>query len=177
MANAIRYAEPLTEAMERFHIDSPTRQAAFLATIAVESQNLTAVQEGLYYKDPVRLAKIYPRAFKSAADAASYAKNPKGLGQLLYQGYFGRGLIQLTWKQNYKAASDSLGVDYVANPDLLLQPEHAALTAGWFWDRNNCNVPADKGDMRGVTKIVNGPALMHLEELEDQYRKNMEVLS
>lgn len=177
MANAIRYAEPLTFAMERFEINTPKRKAAFLATVAVESMNLSKVEEGLYYKDPVRLAKIYPRAFKTAADAVPYAKNPDGLGQLLYGGYWGRSLIQLTWEKNYKAASRDLEEDYVSNPDLLLEPEHASLVAAWFWFSNGCNIPADKGDMVGVTRIVNGQALMHLAERVEQYEKNLEVLS
>jgi putative chitinase len=138
---------------------------------------LSKVEEGLYYKDPERLAKIYPRAFDNAAEAAPYARNPDGLGQLLYQGYWGRGLLQITWEKNYKAAGLALGFDYLSEPDLLLEPEHAALTAGWFWDANSCNVAADRGDMRAVTRIVNGPALMHLQDRIEQFEKNLEVLS
>lgn len=177
LENAWVYAQPLTAAMERFRIDTARRQAAFLATVAIESLNLSKVEEGLYYKDAARLAKIYPRAFKSAADAEHFARNPQALGKLLYQGYWGRGLIQLTWLDNYKKASDVLGFDYVNQPGLLLEPMHAALTAGWFWDQANCNGPADAGDMRGVTLRVNGKALMHLAERTEQYLKNVAVLS
>jgi len=177
MANAIRYAQPLTDTMEQFSINNPRRQSAFLATISVESMKLSKVEEGLYYKDPERLAKIYPRAFDNASEAAPYARNPDGLSQLLYQGYHGRGCIQLTWEKNYKAAGEALGFDYLGQPDLLLEPEHAALTAGWFWFTNGCNPPADRGDMKAVTRIVNGPALMHLAERVDQFEKNLEVLS
>ncbi|MGJ7497177.1 glycoside hydrolase family 19 protein [Variovorax sp. RT4R15] len=171
------YAQPLTAAMDRFHIDTPKRQAAFLATIAIESMNLTKVEEGLYYKDAARLAKIYPRAFKSAADAEPFARNPQALGKLLYQGYWGRGFIQLTWEKNYRAAGDALGFDYINQPSLVLEPQHAALTAGWFWDDANCNAPADDGDMRGMTLRVNGKALMHLDERTAQFLKNVAVLS
>lgn len=177
MANAIRFAEPLTEAMDRFQINSDRRQAAFLATVAIESQNLSKVEEGLYYKDPERLAKIYPRAFKNASEAAPFARNPASLGKLLYGGFWGRGLIQMTWEKNYRAAGLALGFDYISQPDLVLQPEHAALTAGWFWDSNKCNVPADREDMTGVTRIVNGPALMHLAERIEQFHKNLKVLA
>jgi putative chitinase len=177
MANAIRYADALTQAMDRFEINNESRQAAFLATISVESAKLTAVEEGLYYKDPSRLAKIYPRAFDNAQEATPYARNPDGLSQLLYGGYHGRGLIQLTWEKNYKAAGESLGFDYLGQPVLLLEPEHAALTAGWFWFTNGCNPPADRGDMKAVTRIVNGPALMHLAERVEQFEKNLEALS
>lgn len=167
----------IDEAMRTFEIDSVLRQAAFLATVAVESQNLTKLEEGLYYRDPARLARIYPRAFKNAAAAEPYARNPEGLSELLYKGYHGRGLIQLTWRRNYERASDALGYDYVRYPEMVAEPKHAALTAAWFWQENGCNEAADDGDMRAVTRIVNGPALMHLAERESQYDVALEVLS
>lgn len=177
MANALVYEEPLTTAMERFDINTPRRQAAFLATVAVESQNLSKVEEGLYYKDAARLAKIYPRAFANAQEAEPYARNPKALGQKLYQGYWGRGLIQLTWQRNYAAAGKALGFAYLDSPEMLTEPQHAALTAAWFFATNGCNEKADLGQMREVTRIVNGPALMHLQERLGYYQKALEVLS
>jgi len=70
------YAQPLTSAMERFRIDTKLRQAAFLATAAIESQNLTKVEEDLYYKDPARLALIYPRAFKKRSRGIAFYSQP-----------------------------------------------------------------------------------------------------
>lgn len=177
LENAQLYAQPISSAMDRFSIDTPTRQAAFLATISVESARLSTVEESLYYKDAARLASIYPRAFKNATEAQPYTRNPQALGKLLYGGYWGRGLIQLTWEKNYRAAGAALGFDYIKQPSLVLEPQHAALTAGWFWDTNNCNGPADSGDMRGVTLRVNGKALMHLAERTMQYEKNMGLLT
>jgi putative chitinase len=178
LADARTFAEPLTEAMERFEINATRRQAAFLATISIESAKLSKTEEGLYYKDPIRLASIFPRKFKSAAEAAPYTRNPEALGKILYEGdYWGRGLIQLSWLKNYKAAGDALGFDYVTNPELVAEPNHAALTAGWYWDHANCNASADIADMRGVTLRVNGPALMHLAERMTQYVKNVAVLT
>jgi putative chitinase len=173
-ADALIYCHELNLAMEAREIHPGKRTAAFLSTVAVESMNLSVCEESLYYKDAERLASIYKRAFKGAAAAEKYVKNPKGLSDLLYQGFHGRGLIQLTWKKNYQAAGDDLGFDYVAKPELLLEPKHAALTAAWFWDTNGCNAAADRGDMRDVTRRVNGPALMHLAERTAQYNKNME---
>lgn len=170
IANAQRFLKPLLAAMERFQINTPVRRAAFLATVSVESARLTTTEEGLYYRDAHRLARIYPRAFKTPAEASKYVANPKELGQLLYQGYWGRGLIQLTWKDNYKKAGDALGFDYVKNPDLVAQPVHAALTAAWYWQTNGCNEAADKEDMRAVTRLVNGPALMHLDDRIAQFK-------
>ena len=175
--NAQTYHQPLLDGMTRFNIDSLQRQAAFLATVAVESAHLSAVEEGLYYKDPARLARIYPRAFKNAAAAVPYARNPQGLSELLYKGYAGKGLIQLTWRRNYERASEALGFDYVGNPALVATPKHAALTAAWFWHDAKCNDPADKGDMTEVTRRVNGPALMHLAERKAQYEIALKALA
>ncbi len=164
-------------AMTRFNIDSLLRQAAFLATLSVESDRLTKTEESLYYKDAGRLAAIYPRAFRNAMEAEPFVRNPADLGKKLYDGYWGRGLIQLTWKRNYERASEALGYDYVANPTLVSQPKHAALTAAWFWSDTKCNEPADKADMREVTRRVNGPALMHLAERKAQYEIALRNLS
>lgn len=169
-ANAEKYLAPLNAAMARFEINTPRRIAAFLATVAIESANLSAVQEGLYYTSADRLAKIFRRAFGGdAAKALPYTRNPKALSEILYQGFHGRGLIQLTWKKNYEAAGRALGVDFVASPDLLTTPEYAALSAAWFWHANGCNAAADAGNMAKVTAIVNGPAKLHLAERTTQY--------
>ena len=167
----------LQSAMAQFDINSLQRQAAFLATVSVESQQLSKMEEGLYYKDPARLARIYPRAFKNAAAAVPYVRNPQGLSELLYKGYAGKGLIQLTWRRNYERASEALGFDYVGNPALVATPKHAALTAAWFWYDAKCNDPADKGDMTEVTRRVNGPALMHLAERKAQYEIALKALA
>lgn len=175
--NAKVYHQHLLDAMERFNIDSLQRRAAFLATVSVESAHLSAVEEGLYYRDAARLARIYPRAFKDAKAAEPYTHNPKGLSELLYKGYSGRGLIQLTWRRNYERASEALGYDYVGNPSLVAEPKHAALTAAWYWHDAKCNDPADRGDMTEVTRRVNGPALMHLAERKAQYETALKALS
>jgi len=164
LSDAEKYVDHLNNAMARFEIDSPARVAAFLATVSVESNCLRSVKEDLFYRDATRLAQIYKRAFKSPAEAAPYVANPRALGDLLYKGYFGRGLIQLTWRENYQRASNDLGVDFVGNPDLVCTPQFAALTAAWFWAVAGCNEPADQGDMDTVTLRVNGPKKLHLAE-------------
>ena len=167
--NAIKYLDAINAAMDRFEINTAKRISAFLATVAIESAHLSAVEEGLYYSSPERLASIFKRAFPDAASALPYAKNPKGLSQKLYGGCHGRGLIQLTWGRNYKACGDALGIDFVGHPELLATPEYAALSAGWFWKTNGCNAAADAGDMTKVTAIVNGPAKLHLAERTAQF--------
>jgi putative chitinase len=172
-SDALMYTEHLNNAMARFDINNRQRACAFLATVAIESQNLSKVEEGLYYKDAHRLAAIYPRAFRNAAAAEDYVRNAKDLSDLLYQGHHGRGLIQLTWRKNYIAAGEALGFDYAGQPSMLLQPKHAALTAAWFWATNGCNEAADRGDMSDVTRRVNGPTRLHLHERIAQYNANL----
>lgn len=169
-ANAAKFYGPLVAAMERFEINTPKRISAFLATVAIESAHLAAVEEGLFYSSAERLALIFKRAFHGdAAEAGPYTRNPKALSQKLYEGYHGRGLIQLTWAKNYEACGKALGVDFMADPSMLCTPEYAALSAGWFWKTNGCNAAADAGDMAKVTAIVNGPAKLHLAERTAQY--------
>lgn len=175
--NAQLHHQHLQDAMVRFDICSLQRQAAFLATVAVESAHLGKMEEDLYYKDPARLARIYPRAFKDAVAATPYARNPKGLGELLYKGYWGRGHLGLTWRVNYERAGEALGYDYSGNPALVATPKHAALTAAWYWHHAECNGPADRGDMTEVTRRVNGPALMHLAERKAQYETALKALT
>lgn len=177
IVNARMYEGPLNEAMARFGITSPRNIAAFMATISVESARLTTAEESLYYKSAERLATIYKRAFKNANEAEPYVRNPAALSMLLYSGYHGRGLIQLTWKSNYFEASEDLGVDYVSVPSLVCKPEHAARTAAWFWDKKGCSAAAEEGDMEAVTRIVNGPRKLHLDERVALYQSNIESIA
>ena len=177
-ADAIKYVDHLNVAMERFEIDrSQRRKAMFIAQVAIESAHLTAVEESLYYKDAQRMANIYSSEFGgSAARAAPYVRNHKGFSQLRYQGFHGRGLIQLTWRENYEAASDYFGIDFTADPDLLLRPDYAALTAAWYFSVfRPCLDLADQGDVPGVTRLINGKRMMHLAERQAQYNIALQV--
>ncbi len=87
--------------------------------------------------------------------------------------YRGRGLKQLTGKDNYTRCGKGLGIDLVANPDLLLEPEGAALSAAWFWSVNKCGPIADADDFVGLTKKINGGTI----GLEDRQRRYKAVLA
>lgn len=170
-ANALKYAPPMTEAMLRFGITTKNQKAMFVAQCAIESMNLSKVEESLYYKDAQRVANMYSRIFKgNAAKAQPYTRNHSAMSELLYQGYHGRGLIQLTWLDNYIQCGKYLGFDYVNNPNLLLEPWHAAMSAAWYFTiKTNCLTPADAGNVDAVTKLIN-PAMMHAEERRDQFK-------
>jgi putative chitinase len=99
-----------------------------------------------YHRNPEKIAnKVY-------ADRMGNGDEASGDGFK----YRGRGLIQLTGKDNYKACGDALNVDLVENPDLVSSPQYAALSAGWFWDKNKLNQFADANDMTTLTKRING---------------------
>jgi putative chitinase len=80
----------------------------------------------------------------------------------------GMGLKQLTGKDNHKRCGEALGVDFVSNPDLLLEPNNAARSAGWFWKTNNLNKFADVEDIKGMTQKING-GLIGLADRQSRY--------
>jgi putative chitinase len=90
--------------------------------------------------------------------------------------YHGRGLIQLTGKENYANCGSGIGVDLLSNPNLLNTPEYAALSAGWFWGKRGLNLLADSGDIETMTKRING-GLIGLEDRKAKIAKALAVLS
>jgi putative chitinase len=85
----------------------------------------------------------------------------------------GRGLKQLTGKANYTKCGEGLGMDLISKPDLLLQPQYAALSAAWFWVENKCGPLADAGDFVGLTKRINGGTI----GLQDRQKRYEAVLA
>jgi putative chitinase len=100
--------------------------------------------------------------------AEKYERNPIKIAGKVYSGrmgntseeeaqkYIGRGLIQLTGKENYANCGLGLGVDLLGNPDWLSTPQYAALSAGWYWNKRNINSDADRMDIESMTKKING---------------------
>ncbi|WP_445289072.1 glycoside hydrolase family 19 protein [Variovorax atrisoli] len=165
-ANAERFVVHLADGMNRFRIHSVNAMACFLGQLSIESENLSKVEEDLYYTTPARLREIFPSLFvQGSYRAEDYVRNPRALSMLRYKGFHGRGLIQLTWEDAYIAAGRALGADYRGNPGLLLQPEHAALSACWFFAVfKDCLPAAERGDVYDVTGRVNGPKRLKLIE-------------
>jgi putative chitinase len=166
---AEEWIDAINETCDRFDISTPERQACFLGQCAHESGGFSALQENLNYKQE-GLCRVWPKRFPTIEDAEPYHKQPQKIANKVYASrmgngdegsgegwkYRGRGLIQLTGKDNYRACGEALGVDLLANPDLVATPQYAALSAGWFWDKNRLNSYADKNDMQGLTKKING---------------------
>lgn len=182
------FAAPLTAAMARWGIDSPRRQSAFLANVAVESEQLRVLVENLNYS-AARLVAVWPREFSTMNDADPYAHNPQLLANRVYAErngngpaetgdgwtYRGRGLLQLTGRANYMACGLALGVPLVANPDLLIKPDHAAMAAAWFWHQRGCNDLADADRFASCCKKING-GYEDLDEREQFWVRGRETL-
>ena len=167
-ANADKWAAPLALAMERYAIDNPARVAMFVAQIGHESGDLTITAENMNYSAE-RLLEIFPRHF-TAEEAKKYARVRDAIGNRAYANrmgngpessgdgyrYRGRGLMQMTGRNDYRDCGLALDLDLLACPELLDEPETAALSAGWEWDRSKINPVADLGDIEKATRIING---------------------
>ena len=177
---------PLNQVFVKYDIGTPKRQAAFIGQCAVESANFTRLQENLNYSAQ-RLTQVWPSRFPNINMAESYAHNPEKLADFVYAGrmgnlqdgdgwkFHGRGLIQLTGRENYANCGSGVGVDLIDNPDLLLTPQYAALSAGWFWNKKGLNALADTQEYGAMTRRING-GLTGLDERIAKITKALQVL-
>lgn len=184
--NPDKWLDAIIETCVEFEINTPERIAAFLAQTSHESGGYTMLSENLNYRAatlaacwPNRFAQLGPdkKPVKDAqgkliptAVANAIAGKPELIANMVYSSrmgngpaesgegwkYRGRGLKQLTGKDNYTRCGAALGLDLVGNPDLLLEPLPAARSAGWFWKANNLSAFADAEDIKGMTKKING---------------------
>ena len=177
---------PLNQVFVKYDIGTPKRQAAFIGQCAVESANFTRLQENLKYSAQ-RLTQVWPSRFPSIEAATPYANNPEKLANFVYAGrmgnlqdgdgwqFHGRGLIQLTGRENYENCGNGIGVDLIDNPDLLLTPQYAALSAGWFWGKRGLNALADTQEYGTMTRRINGGTTA-LDERIAKITKALQVL-
>ena len=181
----------LEQALPDYDINTPQRVAAFVAQCAHESGGFRALKENLNYK-AVTLRKIFPKYFPDDATANHYASLPnkqEAIANRVYGGrmgngpeasgdgfrYCGRGLIQLTGKQNYQNFADSIETPVEDVPEFLATFEGAVQSACWFWESNNLNQWADKGDILTLTKRINGGTI-GLEDRIKHYEHALHVL-
>jgi putative chitinase len=168
--DCLYYIEAFNKILPSYQINLPLRLAHFFAQIIYESGNLHSKEENLNYSAQ-RLREVFPKYFKTDDIASKYAKNPEKIANRVYCNrmgngnessgdgwkFRGRGLIQLTGRDNYKACGDALKLDLLANPDLLCQsPENIVRSACWYWASKNLNKLADADDIMAITKRVNG---------------------
>lgn len=194
-----KWLDAVVKTCAEFEINTPERIAAFIAQTAHESGGYTMLVENLNYSD-VTMAAVWPNRFavlgadkkpvkengKNVPNAFAKAlhRKPEAIANTVYANrmgngtiesgegwlYRGRGLKQLTGKDNMTRCGQALGVDLVSNPDLLLEPEYAARSAGWFWKANNLSKFADVEDLEGMTKKING-GLIGIADRKARYEK------
>jgi putative chitinase len=162
-----KWFEPLQETFEKYQINTPKRQACFLGQTMHESGGYKFLRENLNYSAKA-LMSTWPSRFPDMDMAEKYERQPEKIANKVYSGrmgntedgdgakYIGRGLIQLTGKDNYMAFGEAIGEDLVSNPQLVEQPRYAALSAGWFWNKRGLNALADAMDVTTMTVRING---------------------
>ncbi|MFV8798521.1 glycoside hydrolase family 19 protein [Yersinia sp. LJYL362] len=171
---AARWIQPMTLAMKEFDISTPVQQAMFIAQVGHESASFTLLVESFNYSVNGLMATFGKRLSADQASALGRLTGEKSvpvnrqraIANLVYSGrmgnkavddgwkYRGRGLIQVTGLENYRACGTALKLDLISNPDQLLTDLNAARSAGWFWQSRKCGQYAD--DIQRVTQLING---------------------
>jgi putative chitinase len=181
----------LLEILPLYEIDSPSRVAAFMAQCGHESGGFTIMQENLNYSAD-GLRKIFGKYFPSVELANQYARKPQMIANRVYANrmgngsessgdgwnYRGRGIIQITGKNNYTRCSHSMFEDnlLIEQPDLLLDTYYAIHSACWFWTATRLNELSDAGDIKMMTKRING-GFIGLEDRIKHYNHACHVLN
>jgi len=152
----------LNTAMSRYGIVGTPRVAAFIAQVGHESGQFRWLKE-----------LWGPTAQQAGYDGrADLGNTVKGDGS----NYRGRGLIQITGRANYAACGEALGLDLLSKPELLEQPQHAAMSAAWFWSTRGLNTLADQGEFMKITRRING-GVNGLADRQALYDKALKVLA
>lgn len=184
--------EALSILLPDYDINTPRRIAAFVAQCAHESGNFMVLKENLNYK-AVTLRKIFPKYFPTDAIAADYATRLNKQMHIANRAYAnrmgngdessgdgwrfcGRGLIQLTGRNNYQAFADSLEMNINDVPEYLATFEGACQSACWFWETNKLNTWADAGDIRELTRRING-GYIGLDDRIKHYNHALSVMT
>jgi putative chitinase len=192
MVKGIPYAEEWHEALDQllpdYEIDTPQRVAAFIAQCAHESGNFRFLRENLNYSAK-GLMTTFKKYFPTEALATQYQRQPERIANRVYANrmgngdeasgdgwrYCGRGLIQLTGKDNYTFFAGSLSITEDEAAEYLKTFEGAAQSACWFWEQNNLNRFADAGDIKGLTRAING-GFIGLEDRIQHYNHALHVM-
>ena len=182
----------LVELLPQYEINTPARIAAFIAQCAHESANFTVLKENLNYR-AATLRKIFPKYFPTdeiAQAYASQANKQEAIANVVYSNrmgnggpetgdgyrFCGRGLIQLTGRDNYTWFAESLEITVEAAAEYLETFEGAVQSACWFWETNNLNTWADAGDILTLTKKINGGTI-GLQDRIAHYEHALNVLT
>jgi len=174
---------------DKHELNTPLRIAHFMAQIEHES-GLKPISENLNYR-AVRLRSIFPKYFPTYESANNYANTPEKIANRVYANrmgngnessgegwkFRGRGFIQITGKENYFRLANDTDLDCLKNPDLLLEEPNAIISALWFWNLKGLNKLADKDDVIGITKKINGGlnGIEHRKQLLIKWKNTLNV--
>lgn len=183
------YYEPFLTVTSKYAINKNSKRlAAFIAQVSHESMNLRATVENLNYSSQ-GLLKVFPKYFDSKL-AKAFHRQPERIANRVYANrmgngneasgdgwrFRGRGLIQLTGRENHTAFARDMGIGLDEAEAYLETPEGAMMSAGWFWDKRGLNEIADRGDIVTVSKKINGGTI-GLQERIELYNHALQVLS
>ena len=163
----IKWIIPLNNAFQKYNITDKKEAAMFLAQTTHESNDYKRLEESFRYT-PQRLFDVFKKRVGSLENAKKLClQGAEAIGNFVYGGrlgngqdegykYRGRGIIQLTGKNNYRNYGKKINADLVNNPDLAKEPNNAMEIALLFWQEKGCGLLARQGDVKGVTKLING---------------------
>jgi putative chitinase len=177
----------MCEILPVYEINTPERVAAWLAQCAHESGYFKFLKENLNYRAE-SLLKTFPKYFKTLEEAKQYEKQPEKIANRVYANrmgngdestgdgfrYLGRGLIQLTGKNNYTFFAASIDTPLEEIPEYLQTFEGAVQSACWFWEQNNLNKLADARDIVTMSKRINGGTI-GMEDRLMKYEKCLKM--
>lgn len=183
-----RFLAHLNHYMINEGIITPLRQAHFLSQVAHESGDLNRLTENLNYS-ATALLNTFKKYFADQVVAEKYARKPIAIANRVYANrmgngpeesgdgwrYRGAGLIQLTGKNNHQAFANASGKPLEGIGDYLRSYEGAVHSAVWFWVQNGLNKLADKNDIMGITKRING-GYHGLQDRTDRFRRIIQIL-
>lgn len=183
------YVEPLNMVAKHYDLfKEPKYVAAFLSQIAHESGGFVFTKENLNYS-AAGLTKTFKKYFPTLASAQAYARKPEKIANKVYANrmgngpessgdgfkFRGRGLIQLTGKNNYVKFANAVNMSIDEVIAYLETPEGAAASAGWYWNVNKLNAYVLANDYIGLTRRING-GTNGLEDRVEKYKKALELL-
>lgn len=186
MKNPDLWAQLMNHLMPAYGVDTPERVAMFVAQCAHESMQFNVLEENLNYSKSA-LNRVFKKYFRTR-DAGEYARKPEQIANVVYANrmgngntesgdgwrHRGRGIIQLTGYNNYKAFADSVDMSVSEAIQYVSSPSGAMESALWFWKTNDLNKFADKNDVRGATKRING-GYNGLDDRQKYWNKAHEV--
>jgi len=182
------WANALNKILPEYEINTPLRIAAFIAQCAHESGGFKFLTENLNYRWE-SLRKVFPKYFPTDELAQQYGRQPEKIANRVYANrmgngpeesgdgwrYRGRGLIQLTGRDNYFWFSQSIETPIEDIPAYLETFEGAIQSGCWFWETNKLNQWADQQDILTLTKRINGGTI-GLEDRKKHYAHALHVL-